>query len=489
MATQREMLQPARPHGAPMSYTKLKPGPGHSAQEVAANQRARLRAAMAELVEERGYAAIGIRELVRLAGVSTSTFYGHFAGKEDLLLHVYERLVQRACRQLLAAQREETELRQRLRRAFTAICREVGDEPRAARAALLEAPSAGREGLARMRRADRMLEAALCDCFAAGEDPVSVPPLVVRGIVAGAIHAMRTRLRADRERELPTLANQLAEWALACGEAGVAVAAPGDLILPVPPERALELGDERWAGGEREFILAAAWQLAMREGYEGLSVPRIRTAASVSRRSFDAHFEGVTDCFLAACEQRVRRVLTAAARGSETQSCGWAAGHHRALGALCVRIASQPEAARLTLVETLAVGPQGLALWERLIESVAADLRADAPAGQRPGELAASASVAAVWGVVCDRVAAKRTRHLPGVAPMLSALVSAPAARRSEPVSANEPDSIPPASLCSGRSAHQVFRSRRDGRRGVGAPNELPCRGSNSAVQRQKTFD
>jgi AcrR family transcriptional regulator len=426
VATTRDAVQSAHSPAAGTSYAKLKPGPSQPAQEVAAHQRARLRAAMVELVEERGYTAVRIRQLVGLACVSTHTFYEHFTGKEDLLLCVYERFIERVRRRMLAAQRMEAEPRAWLRRAIDAVCCEVASEPRAARVALLEAPGAGRQALARMRWADRTLEATLIEHFVAGEDPVVLPPLVARGIVAGATHVMRTRLRAGRERELPGLAGQLAEWACVCAVAGAAPA-PGGLIPLAPSGRAL--AGTYWVSGECEPLLTAAWKLAMREGYQGLSVPRVRAAAGVPRRSFEAHFERVEDCFLAACEQRARLTLAAAGREGRARGGSWPAGIYRAVSLLCTRIASQPDAAKLALIEALAVGPQGLALWERLIESTAANLRTSAPAGQWSGELAvsASASTAAVWGVVCDHVATKRACHLPGVAPTLSLMVLAPA--------------------------------------------------------------
>ena len=53
-------------------------------------------------------------------------------------------------------------------------------------------------------------------------------------------------------------------------------------------------------------------------------------------------------------------------------------------------------------------------------------LRASAPAGQRPSELVAEASVGAVWGIVHHEVALGATQRLPDIAPQLSFMVLAP---------------------------------------------------------------
>ncbi|HET7589657.1 MAG TPA: helix-turn-helix domain-containing protein, partial [Solirubrobacterales bacterium] len=64
-------------------YGKLSPGPGKPATEVAAHQRARIHSAMVELAADRGYKAVTVRDLARLAGVSSRAFYKHFNGKEE----------------------------------------------------------------------------------------------------------------------------------------------------------------------------------------------------------------------------------------------------------------------------------------------------------------------------------------------------------------------------------------------------------------------
>jgi AcrR family transcriptional regulator len=59
------------------------------AVDVASGQRARLLAAMATVVADKGYTATTVADVVRAAGVSRSTFYELFTSKEACFLDAY----------------------------------------------------------------------------------------------------------------------------------------------------------------------------------------------------------------------------------------------------------------------------------------------------------------------------------------------------------------------------------------------------------------
>jgi AcrR family transcriptional regulator len=177
---------------------------------------------------------------------------------------------------------------------------------------------------------------------------------------------------------------------------------------------------------ERSLVLSAAAKLAAREGYEALTVPRIRAAAGVSRKAFDAHFDGVDSCFLDAVELLgTRAVEDAVEQGSAGES--WAVQVHRSVAALCRAIARDPVLAKLAFIEILALGPVGLQRRERLIAAAAARLRDSAPAGSYTGNLVAEASVGAVWDAIHHQIVIGRAHLLPQKAPTLSFLLLAPA--------------------------------------------------------------
>jgi AcrR family transcriptional regulator len=177
---------------------------------------------------------------------------------------------------------------------------------------------------------------------------------------------------------------------------------------------------------ERAIILTATTRLAADEGYRQLSVPGIRAAAGVSRRSVDTYFDDVTDCFLAALELLIRRAVAYAVREGATADT-WPAGLHRAMVAFCTYLARDATFARLGFVEVFAPGTPGIQFRTRLITAVADRLRRSAPARQRPSELAAEASVGAALGILHHYIAVGRTDRLPRAAPTLSFIMLAPA--------------------------------------------------------------
>jgi AcrR family transcriptional regulator len=60
-------------------------------EQVAESQRTRLMSSLAELMTECGYAGVTIGDLVGRAGVSRTSFYQHFAGKQECLFAAYDR--------------------------------------------------------------------------------------------------------------------------------------------------------------------------------------------------------------------------------------------------------------------------------------------------------------------------------------------------------------------------------------------------------------
>src|SRR3954463_4377244 len=57
---------------------------------VAASQRERMLAAMAEVVGAKGYGPVAVADVIARAGVSRKTFYEHFENKEECFLAAYD---------------------------------------------------------------------------------------------------------------------------------------------------------------------------------------------------------------------------------------------------------------------------------------------------------------------------------------------------------------------------------------------------------------
>jgi AcrR family transcriptional regulator len=377
---------------------------------------------MIELVAEHGYNAVSLEKLANRARVSKRDFYKLFASKEECFLAAYDIIVSRSVHGIIAAAVGEEEWGERLRLGFLTFTDQIADSPETARLVLIEAFTAGAAAVERMQRTSRLFETLVAKNLAHAEGAPRLPPLVVKGVVAGGFRLARARLLCG-PRQLALDGGELLEWALSfCHDEvgclqGLGVAPPPPLLESVP---VLPLDDER------ALIIAATAKLASKEGYATLTVPRVRAAAGVSRRSFDTHFEGVTDCFLETLETLSNGTLAAAAPSYFTAE-HWATGVHRMIADLCRRLACDPLFTRLAFLEAFSPAPEAIQWRSGMIAKLAARLRRGAPPAQRPSESEAEASIGAMWGVIHHFVSTGRGMQLPLAAPALSYLALAPA--------------------------------------------------------------
>lgn len=142
---------------------------GIPAELVARNQRERLIAAMAEACAEKGYAELAVADVVRLAGVSTATFYKQFDGKRDCMLAAHEELgarlleeIDRACE---GAESQEEGVRAAIRTTLALLA----VDPPTARLLTVEILALGPEG---SERRDAAVE-SLAGRLRAGSGPGS----------------------------------------------------------------------------------------------------------------------------------------------------------------------------------------------------------------------------------------------------------------------------------------------------------------------------
>lgn len=405
-------------------YPSLKPGPGLSAEKVAAHQRLRLHQAMIELVAEHGYNAVSVVKLTNCARVSKRDFYKLFAGKEECFLATYDLIVSHSVRRINVAVEGEKGWRERLRLGFLAFADQITNSPEASRLALVEVFTAGAAAVERMQRTNLLFEALVAKNLALADGTPRLPPLVVRGVVAGGSRLARARLLSDHPPQLALDGGELVEWALSfCDDDIVRLRGLGAAAAPPLPETASVMPLE----DERTLILAATARLAIKEGYATLTVPRIRAAAGVSRRSFDTHFEGVADCFLATLETLSDRTLAAAAAPAYRTAGDWASGVHHTIAGLCWHLARDPAFADLAFLEVFSPSPEPIRWRSDMIAKLAAKLQRGAPPTRQPSELAAEASIGAMWGVIHHFVATGRGAQLPIAVPALSYLALAPA--------------------------------------------------------------
>lgn len=414
-------------------YKRLKPGPSNSSVEVKASQRARLRAAMVELVAERGYRGVTVRELSRTAGVSTGTFYSHFENVEECFFATCAWFLRDASRRMLevpADRRAAVQIRTQ------ALLRIFAESHEAAELALIEARSvcAANEGTKGPTQGlDRRL---LRDVTASLRSP-GIPVGASEAIAAGAMSIARSRLLAGDSGGLYRVADEVGLWALALceGDSGVLGNGAVSLVGNAAPGAVSPVQE---VGGERDRILSATVRVAMRRGYAGLTIPKIRSEAGVSRRRFNELFASADESFLAAVEDRFAAAF-ARSRRVASEAGNWRSGLVQMAIALCREIALDPALAHLAFVEVFAVGRRGVELVDRLILGFAECFRKAVPGARRPSEVFAQASAGAAWGMVAGQVKAGRRRQLVDLSPMLAFLLLAPILGRNSAARASAP--------------------------------------------------
>ena len=172
------------------------------------------------------------------------------------------------------------------------------------------------------------------------------------------------------------------------------------------------------AANQRERILSAVAGAAAELGYAAMSVEAIITRAGVSRRTFYEHFRNKEDAFVAAYDDVVRQQARHIQRACFNEST--ARERLRAgIRAYLKFMASEPEAARMCIVEVFAAGPRALArrhettrMFAKIIEE---NIRELTPGGQRAA-LAAETIVGGIREVVYSRILTGRIDELPGLA-------------------------------------------------------------------------
>jgi AcrR family transcriptional regulator len=238
-------------------YRRLPTGAhGLDPEEVRRDQRERLQTALIELIAERGYQAVRILDLTKLARVSRPTFYSLYADKEELFLAAYDEIVQRTGRTIMAAYRAQGSPGERLRRAIRAFAELAAAEPDAVSLMVLGALGAGPRALERRNRTLRLLEQSIPSRGAPGASgrageagtagdnargkssakrrtgrpaataaataaegaqgtttPGPAGDLTVQVILGGIREVTAARLRRGQAHELPGLAEELAAWA------------------------------------------------------------------------------------------------------------------------------------------------------------------------------------------------------------------------------------------------------------------------------------
>jgi AcrR family transcriptional regulator len=224
--------KPSSPSKSGERYRRLPTGAhGIDPEEVKRDQRERLQSAIVELIAERGYQAVRILDLTKLARVSRPTFYSLYNDKEELFLSAYDEIAQRTARTVIEAY-EAQDAPNRHLQAIHAFAELAVATPEAMSLMVLGAFGAGPKAIERRNHTLEALEQSIrvsrggggggggAEGRVGGETESGTAraketgeDLTVKVILGGIREVTAARLRKGRVGELPGLADELAAWA------------------------------------------------------------------------------------------------------------------------------------------------------------------------------------------------------------------------------------------------------------------------------------
>jgi AcrR family transcriptional regulator len=413
-------------------------------------ERARIVDAVIDVVTEGGGGRLMLASVLKYTGLDEKAFLCHFAGLEDCYLEIANEMNDEFVQRAAAAFASEKEWLGQLRATGYAMLEFIVEEPRRARFMFVGTLCFG-ERAQLLRDQTVALFAELLD---QGRGELDDPDMLSRATadaMAGAIyHQLHTHIArgdADDPAVFTELSRQLMytavrpyigpaaamdelrrPWPVPPGRThGYPASVPEEELGPLPAGRH-GLSREQVAHNQRERLIAGFAHAVAERGYNETTIAHITKAASVSRRVFYENFEGKEQCFLAAFDIVIGHLHELMDEAAETVS-DWPHRVVAELAALLRFYASEPELARLTLVEALAAGPvvaqryrDGLLSFAPRLEPGRALRAADRPLpDSREGSL-----LGGLASLLSRQVASGQTEQLPDLLPDLTEFLLTP---------------------------------------------------------------
>jgi len=396
---------------------------GLAQDEAERSQRERLFGATVAATTVKGYAKTSVADLLRLSGVSRNAFYKLFASKEECFLATAEEIVDTALAVVDRRYRRADDWNERARDAFTAFFGLLADQPAAARLVLVESYAAGPNAVALVERAVDDFETRAREALTQLPGREDVPPRLVRSLMGGLREVMQTRLRRGEESRLIALAPELLEAALGYRSPPQPLLEPRRRSRRSPQAAASAAAPLHRDPTER--IVAAATATMASRGYGAATLEAIVAEASVSLSTFYEHFDGKESALAAALDAGQARMF-AAASPAYRRAREWPEAVRAAIGAIFRFLATEPDFARLGIVEILCAGHMALERRERTVERLRTFLDPGRELAPAAGAAAAELAVGSALALVYEEVRNGRVAGLPGLAPLATFIVLSP---------------------------------------------------------------
>jgi AcrR family transcriptional regulator len=409
---------------------------------VKLDQRERLQKALIELIADKGYPAVRIVDLAKLAHVSQPTFYSLYSDKEDLFLSAYQEVAARVAKRVLKVYAIERPHDERVLHAMRAWAEFAAEEPESTSLLVLGAFGAGAKALERRSQVLGRLEQSI---YASRDGATNASPddLIVKAILGGIREVTATRLRSGRAGELPGLADALTAWAtcyprrLPDGLSAPPAKRPtgtGETAALEPSARARKAEGRLPSGrsdlprqvivkSQRERIVDATAAIVAEKGLTALTVPEIARRANVSHQTFYDIYASKHEAFLGALKVGLHQALTIAVEAYQEHQDDWPRAAQAGIKALLEFLASEPAHAHLSLVDTFGACPQAIEIRNSTLEAFAAYFGPAYELARDEFEVPAIAGEAiagGVWQILHHYIENDCLAELPGALPQLT---------------------------------------------------------------------
>ncbi len=188
---------------------------------------------------------------------------------------------------------------------------------------------------------------------------------------------------------------------------------PAEELGPLPAGRH-GYSREQVAHHQRERLIAGLAEAVAEKGYATVTLTDVVRHAKVSRRVFYANFESKEQCFLAAFEVVLSHLHELVAEAVEDVE-GWSQQAIAATRATLSFLSSEPDLARLCLVESRTAGPAVTARFNEAVGEMAPLLqrgRAERPEAARLPDSTEDSTIGSLVSLVSRKVAAAESARL-----------------------------------------------------------------------------
>jgi AcrR family transcriptional regulator len=174
-------------------------------------QRARIFAAVFDVIDERCAANVTVAHIVERSGVSRRTFYEQFADRNDCLLAAFGDAIERVSGRVRGTKAPSAEWRERVRTGLAVLLSFLDEQPVVGRVLLTESFACGPEVLELRERSIQALTSVVDEGRSHTKQASAVidPSLTAEGVVGGALAVVQSRLSQPQTGGMQGLLNPL----------------------------------------------------------------------------------------------------------------------------------------------------------------------------------------------------------------------------------------------------------------------------------------